>query len=286
MRSMTAFTSNERDSATGMLGLELRSVNHRYLELSLRLPDELRVLETPLRERITSRLVRGKVDLSLRLRSAAADISQLRLDEERVARLADMATDVHSKFPHMRISFTELLDFPGVLVAPEGDSGTLLEDALGLLDEALDDLVAMREREGTRLAGFIEERLVTIESLIADIRAHLPEVRAAVRSRLDARLAEIDHVGDPGRLEQEIVIQLSRLDVDEELDRLAAHVGEARHIIAQDQPVGRRLDFLMQELNREANTLGSKSADARTTRATVELKVLIEQMREQVQNLE
>lgn len=286
MRSMTAFTSNERDSAAGTLGLELRSVNHRYLEVSLRLPDELRALETALRERIAARLVRGKVDLSMRLRGTTGGPGRLTLDEARINQLADIASTLHARFPQMQTSMVELLEFPGVLVEPEMDRDALRADTLALLDEALDALVAMREREGGRLGGFIEERLTGIEALVASVREHLPEVRAAVRERLDARLAEIDHVGDPGRLEQEIVIQLSRLDVDEELDRLAAHIAEARHIIKQDQPVGRRLDFLMQELNREANTLGSKSADARTTRATVELKVLIEQMREQVQNLE
>lgn len=286
MRSMTAFTSNERDSAAGALGLELRSVNHRYLEVSLRLPEELRALETSLRERIAARLARGKIDLSLRLRGATNEPGRLTLDEARISQLADIAAGLHTRFPQMHTSLGELLGFPGVLVEPEVDRDTLRADTLSLLGEALDDLIAMREREGTRLGGFIEERLTGIEALVASVREHLPEVRTAVRERLDARLAEIDHAGDPGRLEQEIVIQLSRLDVDEELDRLTAHIAEARHIISQDQPVGRRLDFLMQELNREANTLGSKSADARTTRATVELKVLIEQMREQVQNLE
>src|SRR5690606_13364951 len=154
------------------------------------------------------------------------------------------------------------------------------------LDRGLDELVATREREGERLAGFLRERLDGIEALVAGVRAHLPEVRAALRARFDARIADLRQPLDPGRVEQEIVLQLSRMDVDEELDRLVAHVAEARRVLDADETVGRRLDFLMQEFNREANTLGSKAADPRTTRAAVDLKVLSEQMREQVQNLE
>ncbi|MBO9664307.1 YicC/YloC family endoribonuclease [Dokdonella sp.] len=286
LRSMTAFASAESDSGHGTLAIELRSVNHRYLELGLRLPDELRSLEPIVRERVATRLARGKVDLGLRWKPAAADASTIAIDQDRVARLAEAAHALGAKFPEMRVEFTSLLAWPGVLLDRDTDLESLREAALAVLDAALDDMVAAREREGERLGGFLRERLDGIERLVAEVRAHLPEVRTALRARFDARLAELKQPLDPGRIEQEVVLQLQRIDVDEELDRLTAHVAEARRIFGLKEAVGRRLDFLMQEFNREANTLGSKAADPRTTKAAVELKVLIEQMREQIQNLE
>ena len=291
LRSMTAFASAEADigngtTGNGTLAIELRSVNHRYLELGLRLPDELRALEPAIRERVAARLARGKVDLGLRWKAAVAEASALAIDEERVARLAETAQSLAATFPQMRVDFTSLLAFPGVLVDRGTDLDALRAAALGVIDAALDDMVAARTREGERLGGFLVERLDGIERIVSEVRAHLPDVRAALRARFDARLAELKQPLDPGRLEQEVVLQLQRIDVDEELDRLTTHVAEARRIFKLKEAVGRRLDFLMQEFNREANTLGSKAADPRTTNAAVELKVLIEQMREQVQNLE
>lgn len=286
LRSMTAFASAEADTGHGTLAIELRSVNHRYLELGLRLPDELRSLEPAIRERVAARLSRGKVDLGARWKPAVAEASAIAVDEERVARLAETAQSLSTKFPHMRVDFASLLSLPGVLVDRGTDLDALRASALDVLDAALDDMVATRAREGERLVGFLGERLDGIERLVADVRAHLPEVRTALRARFDARLAELKQPLDPGRVEQEVVMQLQRIDVDEELDRLTTHVAEARRIFRLKEAVGRRLDFLMQEFNREANTLGSKAADPRTTNAAVELKVLIEQMREQVQNLE
>lgn len=286
LRSMTAFASAEADDGHGTLAIELRSVNHRYLELALRLPDELRSLEPVVRERVAARLARGKVDLGLRWKRADAETGALAIDQERVARLAEAARTMTAQFPQMRVEFTTLLAWPGVLVDRGTDLESLREAALAVLDTALDDMVAARAREGDRLGGFLRERLDGVERLVADVRAHLPEVRAALRARFDARLGELKQPLEPGRLEQEVVLQLQRIDVDEELDRLTAHVAEARRIFGLKEAVGRRLDFLMQEFNREANTLGSKAADPRTTNAAVELKVLIEQMREQIQNLE
>ncbi|MGA9342939.1 MAG: YicC/YloC family endoribonuclease [Rhodanobacteraceae bacterium] len=285
IRSMTAFASVECETEQGGLAMELRSVNHRYLELGLRLPEELRSLEPQIRERVGARLSRGKVDLTLRNKSAIKS-SELLLDENVVTRLAAAAAALAPRFGRLDVDFLSLLAWPGVLSERAVETETLQGNVLDLLDCALDDMIATREREGERLAGFLSERLDAIERLVADVRAHLPEVRAALRARLDARLAEIKQPAEPGRIEQEIVMQLSRMDVDEELDRLSAHIAEARRIFSLREAVGRRLDFLMQEFNREANTLGSKSADPRTTSAAVELKVLIEQMREQVQNLE
>lgn len=286
IRSMTAFASAQGDTVHGNLSIELRSVNHRYLELSPRLPEELRGFEPALRETLTARLARGKVDVSVRLKASTTRKAALELDPDVLDQLAAGATQIAQRFPAMQVDFTSLLAWPGVVRETATDTEGLHALAARLLDQALDEFIATREREGERLAGFLRERLDGIEAIVAGVREHLPEVRVALRTRLDQRLAEIKQPADPGRIEQEIVLQLQRLDVDEELDRLASHLSEARRILATSDAVGRRLDFLMQEFNREANTLGSKAADPRTTKAAVELKVLIEQMREQVQNLE
>ena len=286
LRSMTAFASAESDIAQGSLSIEIRSVNHRYLELGLRLPEELRSLEPQVRERVAARLSRGKVDLGMRYKTAAAEASAIALDDALIARLAETAQSLAARFPQLNVDFVSLLGWPGVILEREADQESLRTSALAVLDEALGQMVAAREREGVRLGGFLRERLDAIEAIVADVRRHLPEVRTALRARFDARLAELKQPMEPGRMEQEIVLQLQRIDVDEELDRLTAHIAEARRTLGLKEAVGRRLDFLMQEFNREANTLGSKAADPRTTNAAVELKVLIEQMREQVQNLE
>jgi uncharacterized protein (TIGR00255 family) len=286
IRSMTAFAGAESETPYGNLSIELRSVNHRYLELSPRLPDDLRSFEPQLRETLTARLARGKVDVNIRLKSAATRAASLDVDEALLDRLAEKAKVLGSRFPAMSVDFTSLLSWPGVLCEPSADTEGLQAAAAMLLDQALVEFIAAREREGERLAGFLRDRLQGIEGIVAAVREHLPEVRSSARARLDQRLAEIKQPADPGRLEQEIVLLMQRMDVDEELDRLASHIVEARQTLGTDEAVGRRLDFLMQEFNREANTLGSKAADPRTTKAAVELKVLIEQMREQVQNLE
>ena len=286
IRSMTAFASAETETPWGALGFELRSVNHRYLELSPRLPEELRALEPALRERVAAKLTRGKVDVNLRYRPSDAAAVEVRLNEALLDRLERTATAFGERFPQLTTDFTGLLAWPGVLLREEVDQEGLRQAALQLLDVALDDMLATRGREGERLGVFLRERLEGIVRIVADVRSWLPTIRTALRARLETRLAEIKQPADPGRLEQELVLQLSRMDVDEELDRLSAHIDEARRILALPDAVGRRLDFLMQEFNREANTLGSKSVDQRTTQAAVELKVLIEQMREQVQNIE
>ncbi len=286
IRSMTAFAGVESETEHAVLGIEVRSVNHRYLELGLRLPDELRALEPAIRERIAARLARGKVDLSMRYRPAQSQNASLQVDEGVLTRLGIAAQIMARQLPDLKVDFVSLLAWPGVLAERSTDTESLREQALVLLEHALDQLIATREREGERLGGFLRERLDAIAGLVAEVREHLPEVRKALRERFDARIADLRQPLEPGRLEQEIALQLSRMDVDEELDRLAAHVSEARRVLGTSEAIGRRLDFLMQEFNREANTLGSKSADARTTRASVELKVAIEQMREQVQNIE
>lgn len=287
MRSMTAYAGVESDTAQGRLSVELRSVNHRYLELSLRLPEELRALEPRLRERVAQRVGRGKIDAVVRRRSSEGAPLHLKLNQPLAAELARLAREVGQHAPDLAPGTRlEALAWPGMIVEPDADQAALHEAALAVFERALDEFVEARAREGARLAGFLAERLAGIEAIVVSLRALLPEIRAGLRARLDQRLATLAQPLDPGRIEQELVLALARLDIDEELDRLDAHVAEARRILARAEPAGRRLDFLLQEFNREANTLGSKSVDQRSTQAAVELKVLIEQLREQVQNLE
>ncbi len=285
IRSMTAYATAERATDGGTLACEIRAVNHRFLELGLRLPEELRVLEPVLRERISTRIARGKLDFSLRLRSPEGE-GALQLNPGLTAQLSELALDMTARFPGLRTEFVQLLQFPGVLQSRSVDPVTLQADALALLDTLLDQFVAAREREGEKLAVAIHERVDAIAARAAEAKQFIPIIRAGQRQKLETRLADLAQPADPGRVEQELVLWLQKLDVDEELDRLDSHVKEIRRVLKQSEPVGRRLDFLLQEFNREANTLGSKSVDVRTTNIAVELKVLIDQIREQVQNIE
>lgn len=284
IRSMTAYASAETTGPAGTLSCELRTVNHRYLELSPRLPDDLRAFESALRERVAARLSRGKLDLTVR-RSDARNES-LQIDQALLTRLSELNADMAARFPGLQVQFTELLRFPGVMQQSEVDPEAQRAALFNVLDRALDALAATREREGEKLGAILHDKLDAIERVVADVRGWMPQIRAALRARLESRLADLKQPVEPGRLEQELVLQVTRIDVDEELDRLSTHIAETRRVLGLAEPVGRRLDFLMQEFNREANTLGSKSVDARSTNAAVELKVLIEQMREQVQNIE
>ena len=285
IRSMTAYATAERATDGGTLACELRAVNHRFLELGLRLPEELRVLEPVLRERIAARIARGKLDFSLRLRSPEGE-GGLQLNASLVRQLSELALDMTARFPALRTEFIDLLQYPGVLQARSTDAETLQAEALALLDTLLDQFVGAREREGEKLAVAINERVDALAACAAEVRELIPTIRIGQRQKLEARLADIAQNVDPGRVEQELVLWLQKLDVDEELDRLDSHIKEIRRVLKQTEPVGRRLDFLLQEFNREANTLGSKSVDVRTTNIAVELKVLIDQIREQVQNIE
>jgi uncharacterized protein (TIGR00255 family) len=286
IRSMTAYASAETTSSAGTLSCELRTVNHRYLELSPRLPDELRSFESLLRERIAAKLSRGKVDITVRVRGGEQGTDALQVNSLLLSRLSEINRDITAMFPGIQVQLTELLRFPGVMqqkeVDPEAQKAAMFE----VLDRALDALTATREREGEALGQILRDKLAGIEKVVTDVRGWMPDIRAALRTRLETRLDDLKQPVEPGRLEQELVLQITRTDVDEELDRLSTHIGETRRVLGLKEPVGRRLDFLMQEFNREANTLGSKSVDARSTNAAVELKVLIEQMREQVQNIE
>ena len=288
IRSMTAFASAEAATDAGTLGCELRAVNHRFLELGVRLPDELRALEPQLRERVAARVSRGKLELTFRLRGNDGG-DALAVDDGVVARLSELAGGLAARFPNASTDITDVLAWPGVIRRRDVDAELLHRQALQLLAKVLDEFIAAREREGAKLAQAIVDRADAIAAQAAEVRTLLPLLRVAQRDKLQARLAEFAPQGaalEPGRFEQELVLALQRLDVDEELDRLAAHVEELRRTLGQREPVWRRLDFLMQEFNREANTLGSKSVDLRSTNAAIELKVLIDQVREQVQNIE
>ena len=287
IRSMTAFAREQGHGEYGELTWEIRSVNHRFLESTVRLPEELRAIEPVVRERVTLRLGRGKVECNLRFKAATAAATELKVNDglvDQILAAADkMAHRLHSSH---QLSIMDLLRWPGVLESSEQDFTPLQEAAVELLDKTIDSLLDAREREGGRLAELIAQRITLMRAQVELARERMPQVIAAVRERLRSRLAEVAETLDQARLEQEMALLAQRLDVDEEMDRLRTHLDEVERVLEQDEPVGRRLDFLMQELNREANTLGSKSADSETTAVSVEMKVLIEQMREQVQNIE
>ncbi len=289
IQSMTGFARAEARHERGQLRWELRSVNHRYLDLQLRLPDALRSLEPACRSLLADVIRRGKVDATLNLeleRSRGARDTRLNLDLAR--QVIGYAAEVAAELPESRpLNPLSVLRWPGVVEELQPDLAPLAPIALETLGKAVAELQASRAREGDKIRGMLSGRCDEILRLVAAVRARLPAVLAAIRSRLQDKVAALGAQADPERLEMELVMLAQKLDVSEELDRLQAHVAEVRNALdSGDEPVGRRLDFLMQELNREANTLASKSADADTTRHAVDLKVIIEQMREQIQNVE
>jgi len=285
--SMTGFARRESTGTWGTLVCELRSVNHRFLEAGFRLPDELRAAESELRVRLTRQVRRGKVDCTLQFRRPQGAAAPLEVDDAALARLlAAVGLVTRSLHEPPAVNALDVLRWPGVLREDAASGEQLIAVAYAVFGATLEDLVAARAREGARLRELLEQRCTALEGLVSSVRERLPEVQVRVRTRLDERLAELGSSVDPERIEQELALLLQRLDVDEELERLAGHIAEVRRVIAGTEPAGRRLDFLMQELNREANTLSSKSQDLDTTRSAVDMKVLIEQMREQVQNAE
>mgnify|MGYP000126324584 CR=1 FL=1 len=286
VHSMTAFSRQETKAPWGCLQLELRSVNQRYLEPHFRLPESLRELEPVFREALRTRLARGKVETALRF-DASETGETLSVNGERLTALATALQEVRSTLPDAPMpDALALLGHPGVLESSGLDLDAIKASATALFDDALNDLIDGRRREGEKLKALIDERLVAIGELVADVRARMPEILERQRQQLKDKLDALDVELDPQRLEAEVVMMAHKADVAEELDRLDTHVAEVARQLKQKGPVGRRLDFLMQELNREANTLSSKSVVADTTRCAVELKVLIEQMREQIQNIE
>lgn len=286
IRSMTGFARRERQGPWGTLSCELRTVNHRFLETALRIPEELRAVEGELRQQITSGLRRGKLDAGLHLKPPA-DSQGLQIDADLLGQLLERLREVQSRLPgNSTLNAMDILRWPGLMKEATSDAGQLHGAATELLGETLQELNAMRAREGARLHELLVQRCEAMSAQVQIVKARLPEVSARLRERLQTRLASLLTTIDPERLEQELVLYAHKMDVDEELDRLTSHLTEVRSIIDSTEPAGRRLDFLMQELNREANTLSSKSQDVDTTRAAVELKVIIEQMREQIQNIE
>jgi uncharacterized protein (TIGR00255 family) len=284
---MTAFAREEFRGELGEMSWEIRSVNHRYLEAFLRLPEELRVLETVVRERLAARLGRGKLDVALKYKPSAESEAGIQVNHRMVEQLVAADLEV-AKVLHVDsyLKPIDLLRWPGVLQEQERDFTPVKQLALELLDSALDSLVANRQREGERLGEIVLQRCRSLQEQVDKVRILMPEVLQGVRTKIRERLQEVMEELDETRLEQEMALLAQRLDVDEEMDRLAGHLVEVERVLATDEPVGRRLDFLMQELNREANTLSSKSNNLEVTRIGVEMKVLVEQMREQIQNIE
>lgn len=284
---MTGFARHIGESPAGTLTVELRAVNHRYLDVQFRLPDELRAKEVDLRNQVSEVLKRGKVECSVHFRRAAADGEDLAINTELLRQIAAGVTDVAKALPLTgKVDPIDVLRWPGVVLEATVDAEPVYAGARSALAGALNALQQMRENEGSRISAMLQSRCEEILQIGTTVRKRMPNVLASVRQRQQERLDKLDVSADPERLETELALIAQKLDVDEELDRLESHVTEIAQVLERAEPVGRRLDFLIQELNREANTLGSKSADTETTRAAVELKVLIEQMREQIQNIE
>jgi uncharacterized protein (TIGR00255 family) len=288
IRSMTGFARRERQGPWGTLACEIRSVNHRYLELSLRLPEDLRTLEGDARQTVSAALRRGKVDVGLYLRGQPVQAGTLEINRALIDQLARTARDVTgiADASLAAVSPLDLLRWPGVIREPEKDLQPVQAAALDLLHETVRELNESRAREGGRLREMLLGRCQSLQQTVEQLRARLPEIAARIRERVGERVAQLGGSVDPARLEQELVLLAYKMDFVEELDRLGSHITETLQVLDAKEPAGRRLDFLMQEFNREANTLSSKSQDADTTRAAVDMKVLIEQMREQVQNIE
>jgi len=288
IRSMTGFARRERQGPWGTLTCELRSVNHRYLELSMRLPEDLRGLETDARQLLSSNLRRGKVDAGMYLRGGPATAAALEINQPLVEQLVARAAEVQGMGGAAAgtIDPLDVLRWPGVIRDVERDVTPIAAAAMDLLRETAGELNAARAREGARTREMLVQRCEALRDSVATLRARLPEVAARIRARVMERVAQLGTPVDAERLEQEVTLLAYKMDVEEELDRLGSHVTETLQVLDSREPAGRRLDFLMQEFNREANTLSSKSQDTETTRAAVDMKVLIEQMREQVQNVE
>ncbi len=285
--SMTAFARRELRGDFGLLVCEVRSVNQRYLEANFRLSDVVRELEMPLRDKLRQQLSRGKVDVWIKHEAIESNLSNIHINQELAARLVAAASQIDQLARHAApLNAADILRIPGVVCVAEPNQQQLLTITKQLFADTLQDFIAMREREGQALQQFISQRLELITIECDKVRERMPHILAHYRQRLLTRLQDIKAELDNDRLEQEMVLFAHKIDVAEELDRLSAHLVEIKRVLQQGGAVGRKLDFLMQELNREANTLGSKSVSADSSLSSVELKVLIEQMREQIQNLE
>ena len=287
MLSMTAFARQQLEQDWGSLTWEIRSVNHRYLETSVRVPETLRRLEIVIRETVRKRLSRGKVECQLRYQSVENSTTEINLNQNLVFKLLNANKEIEEMTGSSgSLSNMEILRWPGVVSDQQMDTASIDKQAIRLFSLALDDLISSREREGEELKGFVQKRLDAIREIVISVRAKMPEILTVQKQNLLDKIEDLKAELDSARVEQEIVLLTQKADVDEELDRLDSHLNEVQRVIDTKGQKGRRLDFLMQELNREANTLSSKSIVVDTTRSAVELKVLIEQMREQIQNIE
>lgn len=285
--SMTGFAAVQRDTAGGTLVVELRSVNHRYLELHLRLDDVMRGFEPQLREAISARLGRGKVECRANLLAPSGESVRAELSAAALEQLAQLSTTVQKYFPQSQsLTVADVLGWPGVLATDDISSEALSGDFSAALELALEELAASRAREGEKLAAVILDRVAQMEALVTKTRPLLPALLQVYQEKLASRIREVLQTADESRIHQELALYAQKIDVDEELERLTTHLQEVRRVLCTGGAIGKRLDFLMQELNREANTLGSKSVSSETSQVSMELKVLIEQIREQVQNIE
>ena len=287
IKSMTAFASSKAEIDNLTINCELRSVNHRYCDISLKLPERLRFTEAEIRPLIASVLKRGKIECCLSYKKHANNNQKITIDEDAVKALIFATTKIEEHM-HQQQSFSalEVLSFPGIQQEPETNKQSLLAGINSLVADTLNKMIIAREQEGSQLARLIEERCEKVQLLVDLANKRLPEVLENIRTKITTRISELVIEPDFDRLEQEMVYLTQKLDVAEELDRLETHVQEVQSVLTKNEPIGRRLDFLMQEMNREANTLGSKSADKQMTQISIDLKVLIEQMREQIQNIE
>ena len=284
--SMTGFASATRELATAALNVEIRSVNHRYLDLQFRLPEELRALEPGLRELIVAKLQRGKIECRVGLNALPSAQKSFELNADVLKQLRVLSEKLRVAWPSVPgLTAADILRWPGMLGAETVSLDEMRAACHEALVQVLDEFTASRAREGEKLKGVLIERLASMEERVATVAPRMPEVLAAFREKLTARLHEAMAVSDDERIRQEITLFANRIDVDEELSRLTAHFSEIKRILDKGGAVGKRLDFMMQELNREANTLGSKSVDTEVTRVALDLKLLIEQMREQIQNI-
>ena len=286
-KSMTAFARASISSDFGSLVWEVRSVNHRYLDISTRIPEDLRAIEIAVREKVSSVLQRGKVECALRFKSASAHTTDLRVNEHLAQALLSACQVVNQQLHQpSEINPMDMLRWPGVVEQSEQDLQPVTKTALELLDDALKELVENRQREGARLQEMVLQRKDAMLEIVKQERSRRPQILKAYREKMLARLEELKANPEMDRFEQELAYIAQKMDVDEELDRLDSHFKEMTDVFNRDEAIGRRLDFIMQELNREVNTLGSKSVDINSTQASVDMKVLIEQMREQIQNIE
>lgn len=287
MKSMTAYAQKSIELPQGSLTWVIRSVNHRYLDCQLRLPDDFRHLENPLRQKIKDRLSRGKVEANLHFNPDSTQIARLMsLNSDMAMQLKMMLKQLEDELDHVKVDTSRLLLWPGLVDHQQMDLSPVYEAALTLFDDTLDSFIEVRTAEGKAVYALLVKRLDGMNQELNALSKHAPRLREHLKTKIQSRLADLEVEVDDGRLEQEVAILIQKADVDEELDRLNVHINEFRRIIETDQACGRRLDFLIQELNREANTLGSKATLLETSQSSVELKVLIEQLREQIQNIE